>query len=100
MARQKHAKQSLVEALTSILRHARTSLYQPFVAPSEHPVPSASPVADTVNPATNLSAKIPAKIIAFPQSNPSAVLSPNPPRPAAATPFPSHARNLSTSFKI
>ena len=83
MARQKHGKQSLYKALASVLRRARTSLYQPFAdAPLPaialaHPAPAqvAAPGPRT------------AKIIPFPSARPSARKTPAAAGPRILSPF-------------
>ena len=64
MARQEHAKQSLFEALASVLRRARTSLYQPFAEPFLPAIALAQPVpAQVAAPGPRT-----AKIIPFPSA--------------------------------
>jgi hypothetical protein len=74
MARQKHAKRSLFDALGSALRRARTSLYQPFAEPPPAAASMAAPAQRS------------AKVIPFPAA---------PPHPA---PAPAKPRVYSTSF--
>ena len=74
MARQKHAQQSLFEALAQFFRRARTSLYQPFAEPPASTLPAESialvrtppPIAQ---PAKMQQAKMqPTNIIPFPSA--------------------------------
>jgi hypothetical protein len=93
MTRQKHTKKSLIDALTSFFRRARTSLYQPFAAHSEPPAPIA-PVAAP----TPITLRPTAKIIPFPPASHPTTPTPAMPHPAATTPFPASAHTLSASF--